>query len=286
MDVVQADVTRRKLDAEAVWFDPARRAARGRVSDPEDDQPPLSTLRDWQAQGVANIGVKLAPAIDHSVAAEYGAELEFLSDGGECKEALLWLGSLRSGDGLRATLLTDAGEWTLPVDPDAAVAVAGPQDGRCLYEPDPAVIRAHGVATLAEQLGRAWRTRRSPTSLATTVFPRRSPRPTTSWNGSPTRRRRLQAALTARQVGQVVIKKRGFPQEPDDVRKELKLRGPKTITVVLTRASVGTGIRSSSVGLGRKPRGNQHPVTFAVIAERESDGVLSHRDERETSPPA
>ena len=51
------------------------------------------------------------------VAAEYGAELEFLSDGGECKEALLWLGALRSGHALRATLLTDGGEWTLPRGP-------------------------------------------------------------------------------------------------------------------------------------------------------------------------
>ena len=112
--VVQADVTTVTMDAEAVWFDPARRAAHGRVGNPEDGQPPLSTLRHWQAQGLENIGAKLAPAVDHAVAAEYGAELEFLADGGECKEALLWLGGLRSGDGLRATLLTDGGSGRCP----------------------------------------------------------------------------------------------------------------------------------------------------------------------------
>jgi hypothetical protein len=54
-------------------------------------------------------------------------------------------------------------------------------------------------------------------------------------------RRRLQDALTRRSIGSVVIKKRGFPQEPDAVRRELKLRGTETLTVVLTRAAVGLG---------------------------------------------
>ena len=239
--VVQADVTAADITAGAVWFDPARRTARGRVGDPEDYQPPLSTLRRWQGQGIESIGVKLAPAVDHAVAAEYGAELEFLSDGGECKEALLWLGNLRTGDALRATLLTEAGTWTLPVDADAAATVAGPQEGRVLYEPDPAVIRAHGVATLAGQLA----ARLLHPQIAYLVADGVAPTPfATAYEileRLPYSRRRLQEALTRRQVGQVVIKKRGFPQEPDAVRKELKLSGPNALTVVLTRDPNSTG---------------------------------------------
>ena len=241
IEVVRADVTTVDIAAGAVWFDPARRAERGRVAGPEEYQPPLSTLRRWQAQGIETIGVKLAPAVDHAVAAEYGAELEFLSDGGECKEALLWLGRLRTGDGLRATRLTDEGEWTLPVDPGEAVAVAGPQAGEVLYEPDPAVIRAHGVATLARQLD----ARLLHPQIAYLIGERYVPTPFASAYDVLERlsysRRRLQEALTRRGVGQVVIKKRGFPQEPDDVRRELKLRGPHALTVVLTRASEGAG---------------------------------------------
>ena len=239
--VVQADVTSVEMDAEAIWFDPARRAAHGRVGDPEDYAPPLSSLRHWQEQGIENIGVKLAPAIDHAIAAKYGAELEFLSDGGECKEALLWRGALRTGDALRATLLTDTGEWTLPVDPDATAAVAGPQDGRVLYEPDPAVIRAHGVATLAQLLGARLAHPQIAYLLADDCVPTPFASAYAILERFPYARRRLQAALTARNVGQVVIKKRGFPQEPDAVRKELKLRGPETLTVVLTRASDNNG---------------------------------------------
>ena len=110
-----------------------------------------------------------------------------------------------------------------------------------LYEPDPAVIRAHGVATLAQQL----RARLAHPQIAYLIGDDLVPTPFASAYDIVDRfsysRRRLQAALTARQVGSAVIKKRGFPQEPDAVRKELKLRGPETLTVVLTRASDGGG---------------------------------------------
>ena len=178
-------------------------------------------------QGFENFGVKLAPAIDHAVAAEYRAELEFLSDGGECKEALLWLGRPAGGIGLCATLLADAGEWTLPVDLNAAVTVAAPQEGRVLYEPDPAVIRAHGVATLAQQLG----ARLAHPQIAYLIGSEYAPTPFASAYDILERfsysRRRLQDALTARQVGQVIIKKRGFPQEPDAVRNNSSCEGRK-----------------------------------------------------------
>ena len=52
-------------------------------------------------------------------------------------------------------------------------------------------------------------------------------------------KKRLQDALTAHDAGRVIIKKRGFPLEPDDIRKTLKLRGTGEIIVVLAR--VGTG---------------------------------------------
>ena len=233
--VIGGDVTTAKITAEAVWFDPARRLENRRVSDPDDYSPSLLFVSELEAQGLVNVGVKLSPAIDHTLAARYDAELEFVSDGGECKEALLWLGGLRRDASTYATKLTGTGPISLTGVPDDAIAETVAGKGRYLYEPDPAVIRAHLVQTLAAHL------------RAATVHPQIAYLVGDTLIGTPLAtayevlerfpysRRRLQEALTARGVGRVIIKKRGFPQEPEEVRKQLKLKGKREMIVVLTR---------------------------------------------------
>ena len=55
----------------------------------------------------------------------------------------------------------------------------------------------------------------------------------------PYSRRQLQRALNSWGVGRVIIKKRGFPQEPEQVRRGLKLTGSGEMIVVLTRRGDG-----------------------------------------------
>ena len=76
----------------------------------------------------------------------------------------------------------------------------------------------------------------------------------------PYGKKRLQEALTARDVGRVIIKKRGFPQEPDEIRKQLKLRGSQEMIVVLAR--IGKGPRGISLPTcaGNRPRAVQLTV--------------------------
>lgn len=220
----------------AVWLDPARRQNSRRVSDPEDYAPPLSWLDTLPALAV---GVKLSPAIDHALAARYGAELEFLSEGGECREALLWRGAAQTGDALRATLLSADGPRTLTGPADIPGDTALSASGRYLYEPDPAVIRAHLVGTLGRQLDAAPVDPHIAYLLGDTLLPTPFAAAYEVWEQFPYQRKRLQAALTARNAGRVIIKKRGFPLEPEEIRKSLKLRGPEEVTVILAR--VGSG---------------------------------------------
>ncbi len=234
LTVVQADFTTVPTDAQAAWFDPARRRDKRRIADPDDYAPPLSFLNTLEARGLEHVGVKVAPAVEHAVAAQYGAELEFLSDHGECKEGLLWRGALRAGASLRATRLTPDGPLSLTGTPDdERLAAVG--TGCFLYEPDPAVIRAHLVQTLGRALDAA------PVAPQVAYLLGRE-RVATPWavgyevfDDFPYSRRRLENALKANGVGRVVIKKRGFPQEPDDVRRSLKLTGAAEMTVILTR---------------------------------------------------
>ncbi|PKV87334.1 methyltransferase family protein [Streptomyces sp. TLI_146] len=76
---------------DAVFVDPARRGGRGRVFDPEAYSPPLS----WAVGAALKApfaALKIAPGIPHeSVPPE--AEAEWISDGGDVKEAVLWFGA-------------------------------------------------------------------------------------------------------------------------------------------------------------------------------------------------
>ena len=234
--VITGDVTDAQITAEALWLDPARRRDSRRVSDPEEYSPPLSYLHALTAK---TIGVKLSPAIDHTLAETFGAELEFLSEGSECREALLWKGAARTGDKLRATVLRGDGMFIIAGDADLPGSGSLRTSGTVLYEPDPAVIRAHLVGTLAGQLDArpmdyhiayllADRFQPTPFAMGYTVLEQMAYHP-----------KHLQAALTARNTGRLIVKKRGFPLEPDAVRKLFKLRGSEEITLILAR--VGSG---------------------------------------------
>lgn len=241
--VRQEDVTTASLTTEAAWLDPARRRDSRRVSDPEDYAPPLSWLTELSARGIGSIGVKLSPAIDHALADRFGAELEFLSEGGECREALLWLGGARSGDRLRATVLTPQGPRSLAGEEDApgrpSAESVNSVNSRYLYEPDPAVIRAHLVGTLARQIDAAPVAPQIAYLLGDTLVSTPFANAYEILDKFPYSKKRLQEALTAHDVGRVIIKKRGFPQEPDEMRKQLKLRGMEEMIVVLARVGKG-----------------------------------------------
>ncbi|NLU66892.1 class I SAM-dependent methyltransferase [Streptomyces sp. HNM0574] len=226
-EVADVDVT----GYDAVFVDPARRGGKGRVFDPEAYSPPLS----W-AVGAARLtrcaALKVAPGIPHEAVPE-GAEAEWVSDGGDVKEAVLWFGSGATDGAVRATLLPGprslAGRG-LP-DPEP-----GPV-GRYLYEPDGAVIRAHLVAEVAEELG--GRLIDPTIAYVTADEPGSSPFATgyEITDVLPFHVKKLRALLREREVGVVTVKKRGSAVEPEELRKKLKLSGPQACTVFLTRVA-------------------------------------------------
>ena len=237
--VRQDDFTEAELSTEAAWLDPARRQNSRRVSDPEEYTPPLSWLHTLSQSGVKSVGVKLSPAIDHALAKPFGAELEFISEGGECRESLLWLGQAQSGHSLSATIITPTATHTLSGSADPRGDWAAPTGSRYLYEPDPAVVRAHLVGTLAARLDAAPVDPQIAYLLGDTHALTPFADAYEVLDQFAYSKKRLQDALTARRVGRAIIKKRGFPTEPDALRKMLKLRGTEEIIVVLARIGPG-----------------------------------------------
>lgn len=223
--------------AEAIFFDPARRAGGRRVFDASGYEPPLSIVARWLPRTPA-AGVKVAPGIsDADQAAAAAPEVEFVSLEGELKEAALWYGPLAE-HGRRATLLAGGAAHELfephghaPAPPPASEPLA------LLYEPDPAVIRAHLVARLAHQIGAA----QLDASIAYLTAERAEPTPfARRWRvleWLPFALKRLRARLRALDAGPVTVKKRGSPLDTDALARQLSGPGPRQLVVVLTQVA-------------------------------------------------
>lgn len=228
----------------AAWIDPSRRSLKGRVVNPDDYLPPLSIIEKIKAEGVVIIGAKVASAVEHDLAVQLGAHLEFLSVDRECKEGLLWWGqagklSLAHRGEVTATIIDDEATHTIAGSdyiPSMETRPIGA--GGYIYEPDPAVIRAHLIGVLAEMLNAFCIDPQIAYITATEYQPTPFARGYRILDRFPYHLRNLQRALKERRIGRVVIKKRGFPEEPEQVRKQLKLNGTNEITVILTRCGV------------------------------------------------
>ena len=230
-DVGDADVS----GYDAVFVDPARRGGRGRIFDPEAYSPPFSWAVEV-ARRVSHAALKVAPGIPHEAVPE-DAEAEWISDGGDVKEAVLWFGTGAEGPAatslVRATLLPGAHTLSSRGQGDPPV---GPV-GRYLYEPNGAVVRAHLVAEVAEELnGRLI----DPTIAYVTGDEAQFTPFATGYEITdvlPFHLKRLRALLRERRVGVATIKKRGSAVDPAELRKKLKLDGPNACTVFLTRVA-------------------------------------------------
>ena len=225
----------------AVFADPGRRTARGRVFDPRAYRPPLDALLDIVALAPGGC-VKVAPGIPYE-AIPAGAEAEWISAGGEVKEAAIWLGALAGDVACRATVLPALPPPTSGATPPAATLVPVPGLGdppvgpwrRYLYEPDGAVIRAHLVAEVAADLDGSLLDPRIAYITSDTLRPTPFATAYEIHEVLPFSVKRLRQALRARRAGTVTIKKRGSAVDVERLRRDLRPVGPERATVVLTR---------------------------------------------------
>ncbi|MFF8830566.1 SAM-dependent methyltransferase [Streptomyces sp. NPDC015131] len=230
IEVRCADVTEVDTSGyDAVFVDPARRGGRGRIFDPEAYSPPLS----WAVEAARRAPVaalKIAPGIPHETVPR-DAAAEWVSDGGDVKEAVLWFGT-RPGT-VTATLLPGPHTLTGRGLPDPPVRPVG----RYLYEPDGAVVRAHLVAEAAEELGGGLID--GTIAYVTADEPRSTPYATgyEITDELPFNLKKLKALLREREVGTLTVKKRGSAVEPEELRRKLKPKGPNAATVFLTRVA-------------------------------------------------
>jgi hypothetical protein len=215
-----------------VFCDPARRDDRGRVWRMEDFTPPWSTVMDL-LDGRRTAGVKLGPSLPHSLIPE-AVEAEWITHRGETVEVTLWAGSGAS-PGRRFALVMPNARLTATAAPPLPVRDLG----RYLYEPAGAVIRAGAIADLGAQLGAglldpqvAYLTSdqlcNTPFAAAFEVRQR-----------LPFHLKVLRSWVREAQIGVLEIKKRGVDIDPADLRRGLRLAGPNSATMVISRTPKG-----------------------------------------------
>jgi len=237
VEFIQADLTSslplKQNPGLGLFFDPARRRDGRRIYTVHDYRPSLDVVKEW-LPSYPTLGVKVSPGVRLAELSTFEAEVEFISHQGALKEATLWFGPLKTAP-RRATLLP--GPHTLAPGGESSLETSKPR--AILYEPDPAVLRAGLVAELGQTLGAA----QLDPDIAYLTADRLTPTPfARAWPIEawfPFNLKRLRAYLRERRVGEVVVKKRGSPLQPESLRQALRLKPssdgcPERRLVVLT----------------------------------------------------
>jgi hypothetical protein len=234
---------------DAVFIDPARRSGSASASAGSAkrfragiSEPPL----DWcaaLADQVPAVCVKAAPGLPEELIPE-GWEAEFIAEGRDLKEAVLWSPALRDGHTgpRRATVIpavppgTPAYPDILTPHPGAPVPLREP--GEYLLDPSPAVTRASLVEDLARVLGDAAKID-SQIAFLTRDKPVSTPfaRTLRVLESAPWHERHFAKRLRELGIGAVDIRRRGLAGDVDQIRRRLKLAGSGRATVVITRVS-------------------------------------------------
>lgn len=238
--VRRQDVAEFPVDEVAAWhLDPDRRPAEGRIAQPEFGEPGLEAIERLLHRNPRG-AIKLAPAAIVPEAWRREAELEWISEEGECKQQVAWCGNLAHAPGQRAaTALRSRGApTTFTGQPDQLAAVARRLE-RFLYEPDPAVLAAGLGGALAAQQGLA--------AIAPNVAYFTADHPVHDpllaafevQDVLPLDRKRMKAWLRERGMGRVEIKKRGVEIDVPRLREELRVAGEHTATLLIAPLASG-----------------------------------------------
>ena len=261
-DVREVDL----VGLDAVFIDPARRSGSGSASAGTGGGSPGGAQRfragtsepplDWcfaLADRVPAVCIKAAPGLPLDLLPE-AWEAEFIADGRDLKEAVLWSPTLATappagtGGPRRATVMSGSGPRTLVAHPGAPVLVTEPGD--YLLDPNPAVTRAGLVEDLARSLstgggvvgggGGDTAAKIDPRiAFLTLNWPAQTPfaRTLRVLDSAPWNEKRFAKRLRELGIGAADIRRRGLAGDVDQIHRRLKLAGPNRGTIVITRVN-------------------------------------------------
>lgn len=221
--------------------DPDRRATGRRSTTIEQHTPGPETIDRWLANSPSG-AVKLAPATEPPAEWMQSAELDWITSHRECRQLVAWFGSLATSPGQRRATIVNTDDSspdqlvtaTFAGEPDIPFTISD-QTHSYLYDPDPSIMAAGLLGAIADHhnlmsLGPGG-------AYLTGDLPINDPllQSFAVQDCLPLRPAAVAQHLAARGVGRVEVKKRGVTIDPEKFRRDLKLRGDREATVVLTR---------------------------------------------------
>ena len=236
--VLVGDARRFDLAAvDAFFADPARRSSGSRIAQPDQWLPPLPDLLDLATSKPA--GIKVAPGIGFEWLPP-SSRADFVSCGGSAVEACIWTGRLASslgGPGRSAVVFRGGREFVLDAEvgsPDLPSPLVPSGSGAFLYEPDPAVVRSGAMSALASEFALGTLDPHL-AFLCGDVNPRSLSSDAERFSAlvqsfeilerCPLRAKPIKAACQRAGIGYVDVLVRGVQVEPQQLRKQLKLKG-------------------------------------------------------------
>ncbi|WP_374101677.1 class I SAM-dependent methyltransferase [Mycobacterium sp. SM1] len=234
VDLCRADALHPVTRTMTVVVDPARRRGGRRRFSPRDYQPALDDLLDVYRG--RNLVVKCAPGIDFGQVRSMGfdGEIEVTSYRGSVRETCLWSAGLTEHGVRRRASILDRGEQITDAEPDDCPVRPV---GRWIIDPDGAVVRAglvrhygarHGLWQLDPDIAYLSGDRLPPGVRGFEVL---------EWFGFT--ERRLRRALSALGCGPLEILVRGLRVDPDVLRRRMRARGSRPVSVIIARIGAG-----------------------------------------------
>jgi len=240
VEVEQADITTLDLSQfEALFFDPARREldGKGERATRKFDPAQFSPNFNWVLEQARTkpTGIKLGPGHPHEAIAQ-DAEAQWLSIDGDLVELALWFGEVKRPKVARAaTVVNSTGRHEIVSETfESEPADVSPLK-QFIYEPDNAVVRSHLIADLAREVGASLISREIAYLTSESEIDSPMMRGFRVVDEMAFDRKKLKAYLRERNIGRLEIKKRGVDVVPEQLRKEMSLKGEIAATLILTR---------------------------------------------------
>ena len=240
VEVEQADITTLDLSKfEALFFDPARREldGKGERAARKFDPSQFSPNFDWVLEQARTkpSGIKLGPGHPHEAIAQ-DAEAQWLSIDGDLVELALWFGEVKRPKVARAaTVVNSTGRHEIVSDVFESEPAEVGAIKNFIYEPDNAVVRSHLIADLARQVDATLISKEIAYLTSDSKIDSPMMRGFRVIDEMAFDRKKLKACLRDRKIGTLEIKKRGVDVVPEQLRKELNLKGEIAATLILTR---------------------------------------------------
>lgn len=219
------------LEVDAIFIDPDRRPDERRVINGDDISPSFDLVLEIISQ-YKNVVVKLSPVFDYK--AEDLDDLdytwEFVSEGRVLKEVLLCTGSLSTPNcRYKSVILPNS------IFRENRLEIGISSYQKYIFEPDVAIIRAGLVQDLGASLDYKLLHPRiailtgekelfSEFGICYEVL-----------ESFHYNKKNLQEYVYRENVGNLIVKVRGFPDTPEKIKKKLKIKGKATRLIIIIR---------------------------------------------------